>query len=555
MQATSIGREEASSLLPLRSLAPRNSEDEDSDLDLFAEEDYAHGFDAIDYSQTSRGKSHWSRLLSSLPIPRLPVPGFLQYQKLPSPPPVASRDGPWKAKVVLWLFLLFLFWVIFIAAFIPSYSRPPQHYLDLRKRALVSSELGRANPNNEQVFIAASIYDKDGSLISGAYGDNLKALVNLLGPKNVFLSIYENDAEVKASEALYAFRRGLECENIVLNEHLDTSDLQHVIMPDGRKLLKRISFLAKVRNRALMPLDDHNSPVRNTKFDKLLYVNDIVFDPIDAANLLLSTNVGEDGRTQYRAACATDFINPFKFYDTFATRDLEGYDMGVPFYPWFAHVGAAASRNDVLAQKDAVRVRSCWGGMVAFKASYFLNDPVDRPTLTPPRRRLLQPREDDERDPDAKNDFLPARFRAEEDPFWDASECCLIHADIQHAQPKNLTEDTEIYMNPYIRVAYDTRTLSWLGITRRFERMSAPAQHIMNLIGKRPSFNPRQNEEPGQKVQDRVWISDEKSGTGSYQDVERIAKPGGFCGGRKLLALPDDGHGGHWWNQPPPPDV
>ncbi|TKX24312.1 hypothetical protein C1H76_3415 [Elsinoe australis] len=550
------GREEASSLLPLRSLGHHDSDEEDSDLDLFADEDYANGFDAINHTKSTRSSNRLARFLPNFSVPRLPVPGFLGYQKPSRGPPVDYGGGPWKGKVFLWITLLFLFWVAFIAAFLPSYSHPPQHYQDLRKRAVGSTTPGRANPSNEQVFIAASIYDKDGSLISGAWGQNILSLVDLLGPDNVFVSIYENDASEDASKALYAFRKQLKCENIVVNEHLNTTGLQHVIMPDGRKLLKRISFLAEVRNRALAPLDDMNSPIHNTRFDKVLYVNDVVFDPVDAANLLLSTNVGEDGKTNFRAACATDFINPFKFYDTFATRDLEGYDMGVPFYPWFAHAGEAASRKDVLAQKDAVRVRSCWGGMVAFKGSYFLNAPAKPPGIGGPSRRSAPIRRQGEKTPaSSAKKFLPARFRAEEDPFWDASECCLIHADIQHADAKNLKEDTEIYMNPYIRVAYDTRTLSWLWLTRRLERLSPPSQHIMNLIGKRPSDNPRRLEEPGQKVSDRVWISDEKSGSGSYQDVERIAKPGGFCGGRKLLALPEDGNGGHWWSQTLPPDV
>ncbi|PNS17474.1 Vesicle-associated membrane protein-associated protein [Sphaceloma murrayae] len=555
MPATVDGRQEALSLLPLRSIQPRNSDDEDSDLDLFVDEDYAHEFDAINHSKSSRRAGPWTRLFSRLPIPRLPFPGFLGYQKPQGSPPV-DYGHRWihKRRLLVWISLLLGFCFVFLGAFFPSYTRPPHHYLDLRRRASASSEPGRANPNKEQIFIAASVYDKDGSLISGAWGRNIVDLVDLLGPDNVFVSIYENDASQEASKALYAFRKQLKCENIVVNEHLNTTGLQHVIMPDGRRLLKRIAFLAEVRNRALAPLDDTNSPVHNTKFDKLLYVNDVVFDPIDAANLLLSTNADENGRSNFRAACATDFINPFKFYDTFATRDLEGYDMGVPFYPWFAHAGDAASRKDVLSQKDAVRVRSCWGGMVAFKASYFLNAPSGPPPVAPPRQSLSLRR--DERNPGTtQNDmFLPARFRAEEDPFWDASECCLIHADIQQADAEDLKEDTGIYMNPFIRVAYDTRTLSWLSFTRRFERMSAPAQHVMNWIGKRPSDNPRRLEEPGQKVLDRVWVSDEKAGSGAYQDVERIAKPGGFCGGRKLLALPEDGHGGHWWNQAPPPD-
>ena len=42
--------------------------------------------------------------------------------------------------------------------------------------------------------------------------------------------------------------------------------------------------------------------------------------------------------------------------------------MGVPLFPWFTDTGNPASRQDVLAQKDVVRVRSRWGGMTAFEA-------------------------------------------------------------------------------------------------------------------------------------------------------------------------------------------
>ena len=45
--------------------------------------------------------------------------------------------------------------------------------------------------------------------------------------------------------------------------------------------------------------------------------------------------------------------------------------MGFPIYPWFSSAGKAQSRQDVFDQKDAVRVKSCWGGMVAFNAKFF----------------------------------------------------------------------------------------------------------------------------------------------------------------------------------------
>lgn len=149
-----------------------------------------------------------------------------------------------------------------------------------------------------------------------------------------------------------AFAERVTCNKAIVHEHLDLDTLAHVSTPSGETRLKRIAFLAEVRNRALRPLDDPDSSAYNRRFDKILYVNDVFFDQVEAANLLFSTNVDErSGKTNYRAACAVDFLNPFKFYDTFATRDTEGYRMGVPFFPWFANSGNGTSRQDVLDQK------------------------------------------------------------------------------------------------------------------------------------------------------------------------------------------------------------
>lgn len=56
------------------------------------------------------------------------------------------------------------------------------------------------------------------------------------------------------------------------------------------------------------------------------------------------------------------FHQSIKFYDRYATRDFEGYEMGVPFFPWFVDVGKGEGRRDVLTEKDAARVKACWGG-------------------------------------------------------------------------------------------------------------------------------------------------------------------------------------------------
>lgn len=401
---------------------------------------------------------------------------------------------------------------IFIGILWPSYTKPPERYRVLDQMV---RKTGRANVRAEKIFIAAAITDPDGNLVRHDWGQNLMTLINILGPENCYLSIYANGGP-GGKKALDHLKQKIRCDNeIVFEEHVDLRHLPHDVLPDGSKRIKRMAFLAEVRNRALQPLTN-----LSLRYDKLLYVNDVIFHPVDAANLLFSTHVNGDGQTEYRAACAVDFINPFKFYDTFASRDLEGYSMGIPFYPWFSDAGKGESRQDVLQQTDAVRVRSCWGGMVAFDAHYFQPSDQGRPA------------------------DLVNKFRVPSDLFWDASECCLIHADIQIV-PTPESRDSKVYMNPYIRVAYDSRTLSWLGFTRRFERSYSWVHKLLNHVAGLPRFNPRRTQLAGDTVQDLVWIQPSSTGSqdqssgqeGHFQMIERVAGPGGFCGRRQLSVL------------------
>ncbi|OQN95371.1 hypothetical protein B0A48_18477 [Cryoendolithus antarcticus] len=433
--------------------------------------------------------------------------------------------------------------VIVAGLFFPSYSNPPRRYKELRNLAREPS--GRVNVRNEKIFIAASLYDAGGELVSGDWGKSLLGLIDILGPDNVFLSLYEDNADDGSKIALRAFEKRLSCQSSVVVEDLDVSGLRHVTTLDGQRRLSRIGFLAEVRNRALRPLDDEHSPASAIRFERLLYLNDVIFDPVDAANLLFSTNADEKtGRPRYLAACATDFINSFKFYDTFATRDFEGFDMGVPFYPWFTGAGDGASRKDVLAQTDAVRVKSCWGGMVAFEAQWF------------------QTRTEDALRSGMTNQ--PVRFRADNETFWESSECCLVHADIAASADAELAAgESGIFMNPYIRVAYSKAVLDRLHFTRRFERLYTPVQAFINWIASRPSFNARQLEQPGDEVVDRVWSWDTATRTGKrvarpveapervhgrYESLTRIARPGSFCGTRHMSFInADNSKGGKRW--------
>ena len=492
------------------------------------------GLDELDF-QPPRA-SRWLAFIRKLPLLArfLPSPYF-GYRSLKTTR--ATRcSRPIRRlifHVVVFMSLIILL-VILTSIFRPSYTHLPPQYALLRRAALASREPGRANPHDETVFVAASLYDNDGRLTGGQWGRRVLELIDLLGKDNVFLSIYENGND-KGEKALRDLESHVRCnKSLVHEEHVDLKTLPTLIVPGGSKRIKRMDLLAEARNRALKPLDDH----ADLRFDKLLFLNDVVFDPIDAAQLLFSTNASEQGHSQYRAACSVDFANPFKFYDTFAARDLQGYSMGVPFFPWFSTAGKAESRKDVLAGKDAVRVRSCWGGMVAFDAKYFLAHSGSSP---------------------GEQNTSPVRFRSASDMYWEGSECCIIHADIQDAPTDvDAITDTGIYMNPFVRVAYNTRTLSWLWPSRRFEKLYSPIHTIVDHVAGMPRFNPRRTEIPGQLVNQTIWVVNEHARKGGlFEKVTRSADNDGFCARRALSVIKENRKPGEkgWEHLPIPAEL
>lgn len=344
----------------------------------------------------------------------------------------------------------------------------------------------------------------------------------------------------------------------IVNEHFDFDSLPSIHLLNGESRVKRIAYLAQVRNKALLPLND-GSLHGNTRFDKLLYLNDIAFNPVDAAQLLFSTNLAENGRTDYRSACAVDFVNPFKFYDTFATRDLHGNGIGLPFFPWFSNKDNGYSRADVLNQKDAVRVRSCWGGMVAFEAKWFQMD--DKPEGTPPAMNQVNSKDtDDISNNSATTELssqLPLRFRYETELYRESSECCLIQADLQSRAGSTRLSNTGIYINPFVRVAYDEQTLAWLPFTRRFEKLYSFVHHLLNVIIGLPRQQEQDKEEMYSTTRESARTLNQltiDTGRERYRHVSHIGREDSFCSSQMLLVLKDfpPVDGSHWYKIPAP---
>ncbi|KAH6644944.1 cryptococcal mannosyltransferase 1-domain-containing protein [Truncatella angustata] len=457
-----------------------------------------------------------------------------------------TRRNPVVFTLVKYVLIALFSVLIATPVFAPSYTHLPPHYRGLVSRCSGPGfdQGGCANPFNEKVFISVSLYDKNGHLADGKWGELLLRLIHMIGAENVFLSIYENDSGPGGASALEHLQTKLSCRHKIVNDaHVPIQDFPTIRMPDGTNRVKRISYLSEMRNRALRLLDRLNKVELGTaRFDKILFLNDVIFNPTDAANLLFSTNIGADGRAHYLSVCALDFIQPLQFYDLYAQRDAEGFSGGLPIYPFFSTEGQGVSRAAVLGQSDAVPVKSCWGGMVAMQAKYVQNTSpaLSRPHFQDSGSHVI--------DPDAPTNVTsPVRFRYEPEVFFDACECCLFLADVTQVAKSQGADELGTYVNPYIRTAYTEGVFKWLSWVRRWERLLiVPQWAITKLVGL-PTHNPHRTVQQGQKFMEEVWVGpgpgkeDNGQSPGHWQLVERTGRNGMFCGVREMqLVLQSD---------------
>ncbi|KAF2632699.1 glycosyltransferase family 69 protein [Macroventuria anomochaeta] len=275
-------------------------------------------------------------------------------------------------------------------------------------------------PNAKRIYIAAQHYNS-ARLLREHWNEALYKLVKELGVDNVFVSIYESGSYDETQQALRELEANLEVlqvrKEVVLSklthkEEIAAQPTEHgwIDTPAGVHALRRIPFLASIRNKVFQPLEALTA--QGEHFDTILFLNDVAFNTEDVLRIL-DTNGGN-----YAAACSLDFSKPPYFYDTFALRDSQGHEAILQTWPYFRSYASRHAAERFLP----VPVTSCWNGMVAMPAGPFLGDHALRFRGT--------------------NDSL-ARHHLE------GSECCLIHAD----NPLSATKG--IFLNAAVQVGYN----------------------------------------------------------------------------------------------------
>ncbi|KAF2118219.1 polysaccharide export protein [Lophiotrema nucula] len=280
-----------------------------------------------------------------------------------------------------------------------------------------------AYSKRERIFIG-SIHWNNEAILRSHWNKAVVDLVTFLGPENVFVAVLESGSWDDSKGAL----RELDAQlaqldvprSIVLESTTHADEMSRtpngtgwVWTSRGRQELRRVPYLANLRNRVMAEMAAE-SEAKGFRFDKVLWLNDVVFTTEDVLTLL-STYDGE-----YAAACSLDFSKPPAYYDTFALRDLAGSKTMSPVWPYFF---PGASRRALVAN-EAVPVRSCWNGMVAMDTMPFYATPA-------------------------------LKFRGIDDGLaelhLEGSECCIVHAD------NPLSKVLGVYINPNVRVGYNQR--------------------------------------------------------------------------------------------------
>lgn len=138
----------------------------------------------------------------------------------------------------------------------------------------------------DKIYVAAIHWNSE-SILRSHWTDAVLRLVDTFGRENVFVSIYESGSWDKSKDALKFLDSQLSKLNvsrsIILDEKTHADQIAADPAPEGwiqvsrgRPELRRIPYLAKLRNTVLEPLKELSK--NGIQYDKVIFLNDVVFN-------------------------------------------------------------------------------------------------------------------------------------------------------------------------------------------------------------------------------------------------------------------------------------
>ena len=369
-----------------------------------------------------------------------PRPGTPPQSTKPTPQELLIARLPALSSILWWVQIVTYSWLICMGLWeINHYENEG----DIRFRPALQRALSEhdRDPNGyargERIYIAAAFFNNQDIL--PYWTNTMLDVIAYLGPRNVFVSVVENNSGDRTPELLRELDAKLGALDV--QRRISIGDLA-VPKPDDMAWNNRIEFLAAIRNRALEPL------VERGGYDRVIFSNDVFIEPESVIELLETA----DGK--YDMACALDFGH-FGAYDMWVLRDRIGR-LTSGIWPYFFD---AASYQAIKAG-EPVPVFTCWNGFVVFAA-----DPLLPVHLRSNRTMSTGPLH---RPPPATHPLAstigespaltpPLRFRASprgEGCF--SSESFLLPYDM-----RRIMDMSRIYANPRVITAYGWHFYVW----------------------------------------------------------------------------------------------
>jgi hypothetical protein len=188
--------------------------------------------------------------------------------------------------------LLFIFFVFCIDS-VRLVRRRPDTYRTSLAEVGRRSEDGAAPVANTTIFIA-SVHRNTEPILRTAWSKAVLDLAEYYGPGNVYFSAIESGSQDETKTALLDLKTALDAKGVANMislgltvweqlEEIETRPPPEVREPtwiwnvaESQWEMRRIPYLARVRNQAMAPLKELDSQGRT--FNKVLWLNDVVFD-------------------------------------------------------------------------------------------------------------------------------------------------------------------------------------------------------------------------------------------------------------------------------------
>lgn len=138
---------------------------------------------------------------------------------------------------------------------------------------------------NKKIFLSSTHWNNE-AIIRSHWNSAVLELVKRIGVENVYISVYESGSWDDSKGALTLLDRGLAAlgarRTIVLDQTTHAEEIARppaesgwIDTPRAKRELRRIPYLADLRNLSLKPLE--RLQASGMKFDKILFLNDVVF--------------------------------------------------------------------------------------------------------------------------------------------------------------------------------------------------------------------------------------------------------------------------------------